>query len=210
MLPDYRATFGAYSTNGTFQGFAFLYVAADGSRHAGRLTFINLEFEHEWYFVRQTHAGESEPAQRLSEEQLARICVHDAYLSLDDSRGAAGLRRFWPTGAIVAPPGWDSKVFAKAGLPLYRNFMELLKAGENPDISVYEGGLDANWNERKHLVDREFELRMKIQARLVHADPSFEQVRDEERACKAALRRNDEEYESLISRWAAELFPAGA
>ena len=84
------------------------------------------------------------------------------------------------------------------------------KAAENPDISECEGGLDANWNERKHLVDREFELRLKIQELLVRADPSFEQVREEERACKAALRRNDEEYESLVRRWTAELFPAGA
>ena len=82
------------------------------------------------------------------------------------------------------------------------------KAAENPDISECEGGLDANWNERKHLVDREFELRLKIQELLVRADASFEQVREEERASKAALRRNDEEYESLVGRWTAELFPA--
>jgi hypothetical protein len=86
--------------------------------------------------------------------------------------------------------------------------MEKPKAAEIPDISACESGLDANWNERKHLIDREFELRLKIQELLVRADPSFAEVQEEERACKADLRRNEEEYESLIGRWTAELFPA--
>jgi hypothetical protein len=42
----------------------------------------------------------------------------------------------------------------------------------------------------------------------VKADAAFEELRADERACKAALRRNDEEYESLVARWAGELFPA--
>ena len=39
----------------------------------------------------------------------------------------------------------------------------------------------------------------------VKSDPRFEEVRQTERACKNALRRNDEEYESLVSKWGAEL-----
>jgi hypothetical protein len=86
--------------------------------------------------------------------------------------------------------------------------MQRPKSAESPDISVCESGLDANWNERKHLVDREFELRLKIQELLVTGDPSFEQYRQEECACKAALLRNDEEYNALIIHWTGELFPA--
>lgn len=88
--------------------------------------------------------------------------------------------------------------------------MQQTRTNETPDINVCESGLDANWNERKHLVEREFDLRLKIQELLVRADPSFHQVRQEERACQAALLRNSEEYESLILRWTAELFPARA
>jgi hypothetical protein len=78
---------------------------------------------------------------------------------------------------------------------------------ESLDLNACETGLDANWNERKHLVEREFDLRMKIQERLVKAEPGFEQLRKDERDCKAALRRNDEEYEALVLRWSGKLFP---
>jgi hypothetical protein len=80
-------------------------------------------------------------------------------------------------------------------------------AADSLDVNACESGLDANWNERKHLIDREFELRLKIQELLVKADPTFEQLREEERACKAALAQNDQEYESLVQRWSGELFP---
>lgn len=81
---------------------------------------------------------------------------------------------------------------------------------DTPDLNACETGLDANWNERKHLVEREFELRLQIQALLVKADPAFQRLREEELACKAALHRNDAEYESLVLQWAGQLFPASA
>jgi hypothetical protein len=84
------------------------------------------------------------------------------------------------------------------------------KAPANQDISQYEAGLDANWNERKHLIDREFEFRLKIQELLIKADPAVEQLRAEELVCQDALRRNAEEYAALVEKWSKELFGARA
>src|SRR5688500_9443711 len=99
-----------------------------------------------------------------------------------------------------------SKPLAKATQLPYRSRMEP-NASASLDVNACESGLDANWNERKHLIEREFELRLKIQEMLVKTDPGFQQLREDERACKAALQRNDEEYESLVRRWIGELFP---
>ena len=73
------------------------------------------------------------------------------------------------------------------------------------DVNACESSLDANWNERKHLIDDEFALRLEIQALLVKGDPRFEEVRTRERACQAALQKNQETYESLVTQWGAEV-----
>ena len=80
------------------------------------------------------------------------------------------------------------------------------KASESPDRNAYDNELDENWNERKRLIEREFELRFKVQEALLKAAPTFEQIREEERSCKADLARNDQVYESLILRWSGEIF----
>ena len=76
---------------------------------------------------------------------------------------------------------------------------------DSPDLTQCERGLDANWNERKHLIEEEFDLRLKIQALLVRGDSGFEEVRGKERLCKSALQRNDDEYEALVVEWGAEV-----
>ncbi len=76
---------------------------------------------------------------------------------------------------------------------------------ESADVNECENGLDSNWNERKHLIDEEFELRLEIQELLVKGDRGFEGARERERVCKDALRRNEEEYERLVTTWGAEV-----
>jgi hypothetical protein len=73
------------------------------------------------------------------------------------------------------------------------------------DVSECENVLDANWNERKHLIDEEFDLRLEIQKLLVKGDTNLDPVLERERTNQAALRRNQEEYEAAVRRWAAEL-----
>jgi hypothetical protein len=78
---------------------------------------------------------------------------------------------------------------------------------ENPDISNFERLLDQNWNERKHLVESEFDCRTEIQS-LLQRGGSSEKYQDAlglERECRAALARNNEEYDALVAGWAAEV-----
>jgi len=79
---------------------------------------------------------------------------------------------------------------------------------ESPDIAEFERRLDENWNERKHLAETEFDLRSEIQS-FVQKRESLEKLeerRERERACRAALARNNDEYDSLIEGWAAVAF----
>jgi hypothetical protein len=78
----------------------------------------------------------------------------------------------------------------------------------SPDISRFETLLNENWNERKRLIEDEFELRSEVQSLLLagNSRETFETTRGREKECQAALTRNDEEYHSLIERWAAETF----
>ena len=80
----------------------------------------------------------------------------------------------------------------------------------SPDISSFETLLNDNWNERKRLVEDEFDLRSEVQSLLLTGDSreAFESTRGREKECRAALTRNDEEYHSLIERWAAGAFGA--
>jgi len=79
---------------------------------------------------------------------------------------------------------------------------------EIPDISGLEPLLDQNWNERKHLVETEFELRVKVQSLLQRGGSAdkVEEARGQERQCRASLARNNDEYDSLINKWSAEAF----
>ena len=81
---------------------------------------------------------------------------------------------------------------------------------ESPDISNFERLIDENWNERKHLVELEFELRSEIQSLLQQgaALEKFQAARERERACRASLEKNNQEYDSVVEGWAAEAFKA--
>lgn len=79
---------------------------------------------------------------------------------------------------------------------------------ESAAISSLVPLLDENWNERKHLSETEFELRTEIQSLLQQGDSpdQLEEARGRERTCRASLSRNNDEYDSLINKWAAEAF----
>jgi len=78
----------------------------------------------------------------------------------------------------------------------------------SPDISDFERQLDQNWNERKHLAEAEFDLHSEIQSFVQkgHSLNEFQEKRERERECRAALRRNNEKYELLIEGWATVTF----
>ena len=79
---------------------------------------------------------------------------------------------------------------------------------ENRPVSPSKPALDDNWNERKHLAETEFELRSEIQSLLQHggAAETFQAARERERACRASLGKNNDEYDALMEAWAAEAF----
>jgi len=81
------------------------------------------------------------------------------------------------------------------------------KQEENHDISPAKSALDDNWNERKHLVELEFNLRSKteelIQERASRAE--IDKARQEEAECRASLTRNSEQYEALVTTWVSEV-----
>jgi hypothetical protein len=82
---------------------------------------------------------------------------------------------------------------------------------ESPDISDFERLIDQNWNERKHLVETEFELRSEIQSLVQRGEPlaSFQEARGRESERRASLARNNSEYDTLIEKWAAETSKGG-
>jgi hypothetical protein len=80
---------------------------------------------------------------------------------------------------------------------------------EDVNLTDCENVLDANWNERKHLIDDAFALRLEIQELLVNGDSRFAEVRQKELACNDALRRNEEEYDLVVSKWGAEVTSRG-
>ena len=81
---------------------------------------------------------------------------------------------------------------------------------ESPDISHFERLIDESWNERKHLAELEFKLRSEIQSLLQQgaASEAFQAARERERACRASLAKNNDEYDSVMESWAAEVFKA--
>ena len=76
------------------------------------------------------------------------------------------------------------------------------------DVLAFEPRLDDNWNERKHLEETEFALRHATQLLLQQGDSieKLEEARGRERASRVALSKNNDEYDFLIEKWAAEAF----
>ena len=70
---------------------------------------------------------------------------------------------------------------------------------ENRDVSPSRTALDANWNERKHLVELEFELRSSTEELIEENAPKdrIDESRREEAKCRAELTKNSDQYETL-------------
>ena len=77
--------------------------------------------------------------------------------------------------------------------------------GESPDISEFERLIEENWNERMRLIDREWELRTEVQTiiRPGMSPSKFEEIRAQERETRASLTRNIDQYDHLVTDWAA-------
>jgi len=80
------------------------------------------------------------------------------------------------------------------------------KQDESRDVSASRNALDANWNERKHLVELEFELRGKTEALIEENAPrdKIDNARREEAECRASLTKNSDQYEALVTAWIGE------
>jgi hypothetical protein len=78
---------------------------------------------------------------------------------------------------------------------------------ENKNVSPSKAALDENWNERKHLVEREFEFRS-ITEELIEKNAlqnEIDNARRKEAECRAALVKNSDQYEALVTAWIGEL-----
>ena len=77
---------------------------------------------------------------------------------------------------------------------------------QNRDVSPSKAALDENWNERKHLVELEFQLRS-ITEELIEKNVPVNEIdnaRREEAECRAALAKNSGQYEVLVTAWIGE------
>ena len=86
------------------------------------------------------------------------------------------------------------------------------KNSENSNIAEAERLLNDNWNERKQLVDQEFDLREKTQALILKgaSRAAIDQARREEAECRRALAKNADEYEASVTAWIASMPATGA
>ena len=77
----------------------------------------------------------------------------------------------------------------------------------SPSMSEMERLIDENGNERKRLIDREWELRSELRSimRPGMSGECLEEVRGRERASRADLSRNLDEYDVLVEKWAEEV-----
>ncbi len=79
----------------------------------------------------------------------------------------------------------------------------------NPELSMndVEHSMNANWNERKHLVTREFDLRERTQQLIIDGASKGEiaEARRLESECGRDLARNRDEYEAVLDAWIAAL-----
>jgi len=76
----------------------------------------------------------------------------------------------------------------------------------NRTVFASKPALDDNWNERKHLVEREFELRSFTEELIEKNAPRAEidEARRKEAECRAALSKNSDQYEELVTVWIGE------
>ena len=81
------------------------------------------------------------------------------------------------------------------------------KKEESADIDEAERLLNDNWNERKQLVNREFDLRERTLEFMLKraARAAIDEARREESECRRVLAKNTEEYEALLDAWIATL-----
>jgi hypothetical protein len=80
------------------------------------------------------------------------------------------------------------------------------KQDENRGASPSKTALDVNWNERKHLVELEFELRNRTEELIEENAPTdgIANARRNEAECRAALAKNSDQYEILVTAWIGE------
>jgi primosomal protein N'' len=81
------------------------------------------------------------------------------------------------------------------------------KPDESRDVAPSKTLLDDNWNERKHLVELEFQLRSITEELIEKNAPKDEldNARRQEAACRAALTKNSDQYEALVTAWMGEM-----
>jgi hypothetical protein len=93
----------------------------------------------------------------------------------------------------------DSKRFSPDLFPMNK------KQDENSHVAPPKT-LDDNWNERKHLVELEFELRSNTEELIEKNAPreEIDKARHEEAECRATLTKNSDQYEALVTAWIGE------
>jgi hypothetical protein len=75
------------------------------------------------------------------------------------------------------------------------------------NIAEAERLLNANWNERKQLVNQEFDLREKTQELILSgaSRTGIDEARRVENECRRALAKNADEYDVLVDSWIATI-----
>jgi hypothetical protein len=81
------------------------------------------------------------------------------------------------------------------------------KNAEHHNIDESERFLNDNWNERKQLVNQEFEVRENTLGLILKGASHLviDEARPEEAKCRRALTKNTEEYEALVDGWVAAM-----
>jgi hypothetical protein len=108
------------------------------------------------------------------------------------------LDRHWATLVDNARLQWsvETEFILPMGLP----------SDDSPGILELARLIDQNFQERKDLIDKEWQLRTELQMIVQRkmSSQKFEEVRAREREARAALSRNFDQYDVLVEKWAAE------